>query len=159
MRKKIIQQESQTAPSLQQSWLDLERLARVEVTSEEETHPIEAALRDTAGNEEGWRAARPGRQTIRLVFDEPQQISHIRVLFLERERERTQEFTLRWQPAGSPSYREIVRQQYNFSPSHAAAESEEYAVEFHEVRAIELNITPDIGGGSACASLAQLRLG
>jgi hypothetical protein len=159
MRKKILQQESQTAPSMQQSWLDLDQLARVEVTSEEEAYPIEAALRDTAGNEDGWRAARPGEQTIRLVFDAPQKIGRIRVLFLERERERTQEFLLRWQPAGSPSYREIVRQQYNFSPQQSTAELEDYTVELHGVRALELCITPDIGGGSVCASLAQLRLG
>jgi hypothetical protein len=159
MRKKIIQQESQTAPAASPGWLDLQQLPRVEVTSEEEAHPIESAFTDTDKGEAGWRAARPGRQTIRLVFDEPQQISRIRLLFLEQGRERTQEFLLRWLPADSQSYREIVRQQYNFSPQQSTEELEDYTVELHGVRALELSITPDIGGGSACASLAQLRLG
>lgn len=157
MRKHIIRQEPEQAPPAGQGWLDLQQLARVEVTSEEEAHPVESAFTDTEAA--GWRAARPGRQTIRLVFDTPQQISRIRLLFREQERARTQEFLLRWLPAGSPSYREIVRQQYNFSPGHATAQTEEYAVELHGVGALELSITPDLGGGGACASLAQLRLG
>lgn len=158
MRKQIISQELEQASTDRQGWLDLQQLARVEVTSEQEAHPIEAAFKDAAQEEAGWVAAQPGKQTIRLVFDEPQTITRIRVLFLEKERERTQEFLLRWLPEGEQPYREIVRQQYNFSPPHATTESEDYAVELRGVSALELSITPDIGGGNACASLAQLRL-
>ena len=52
-----------------QDWLDMEQLAQVEVTSEDSAHPIEAAL--VPGGESGWRAAQPGEQTIRLIFDQP----------------------------------------------------------------------------------------
>ena len=52
-------------------WLDLERLATVEVASEAPAYPIESALLPPlAGSGTGWRAASPGTQTIRIVFDE-----------------------------------------------------------------------------------------
>ena len=79
-------------------------------------------------------------------------------MFQEGEQERTQEFVLRWSPNGGQSYREIVRQQYNFSPPEAAREVEDYNVDLDGVTALELKIVPDISGGSARASLAQLRL-
>ena len=79
-------------------------------------------------------------------------------MFQEDERERTQEFVLRWSPDGGQTYQEIVRQQYNFSPPGSAREVEDYAVDLKEVTALELKIVPDISGGSARASLAQLRL-
>ncbi|MFT2009529.1 hypothetical protein ACMA1I_12695 [Pontibacter sp. 13R65] len=158
MRKKIIPQQNQTASPLQQGWMNLEQLAQVEVSSEEEAHPIEAALTETAEDEEGWVAAQPGTQTIRIVFDAPQRINRIRLLFRVRGQERTQEFLLRWQPTGDESYRQIVRQQYNFSPEHSTEELEDYAVELDSVESLEITIIPDINGRSAYASLTQLRL-
>jgi len=80
------------------------------------------------------------------------------VVFCEDERARTQEFVLRWSQDGGLSYREIVRQQYNFSAPDNASEVEEYKVELDGVTALELDIIPDISGGSAHASIAQLRL-
>ena len=77
-------------------------------------------------------------------------------MFHEGERERTQEFFLRWSSDGGQSYREIVRQQYNFSPPDAAREVEDYDVNLDGVTALKLGIVPDISGGSARASLAQL---
>ncbi len=151
-----MQQESHVAPSVQHGWLDLDQLALVEVTSEEEAHPIEAALTD--GSKEGWRAAQPGEQTIRLVFDAPQRVSRIKLLFRGDGQERTQEFVLRWQPADNQPYREIVRQQYNFSSQHDSEELEDYAVDLAGVQALELRIIPNTSGSSAYASLAQLRL-
>jgi hypothetical protein len=65
-----------------EKWLNLEELATVHVTSEQPNFPIESAF-----NPEGigWRAASPGTQTIRLVFDGPQQINRIWLLFEETE--------------------------------------------------------------------------
>src|SRR5205823_8547068 len=97
-----------------QGWLDLERRAQIEITSEETAHPIEAALKQGTGS--GWRAAQPGQQTIRLLFDEPLHIKRIRLVFHEEQRERTQEFALQWSSDGGQSYRPILRQQYTFSP-------------------------------------------
>jgi hypothetical protein len=137
-------------------WLDLERLARVEITSESAEHPIEAALIPDQGT--GWRAAQPGQQTIRLIFDQPVSIGRILLRFDEKTQERTQEFVLRWLPVGEHSSREIVRQQYILSPPGTDQEIEDYSVKLDGVMALELEIVPDISGGDACASLAEMRL-
>ncbi|MGH7926298.1 MAG: hypothetical protein ACREQV_00690 [Candidatus Binatia bacterium] len=139
-----------------QQWLNLEALADVEVSSEDAAHPIESALIPGAGS--GWRAEQPGQQTVRLVFHEPQRIERMNLVFQENERERTQQFVLRWSSDAGQSYREIVRQQYNFSPPETTSECEDYTIELAGLTALELSIVPDISGGTACASLNQLRL-
>lgn len=156
MRKRIITPVQQETASLDQDWLNLEGLAEVEITSEDAAHPIESAL--LPGRASGWRAAGPGKQTIRLRFANPQRLRRIRLNFVEPRAERTQEFVLRWSPDGGQSYREIVRQQWNFSPQGATSETEDLHVELPAVTVLELSIIPDISGGNALASLAQLRL-
>ena len=156
MRKRIIGHGPGEVAVAEPGWIDLERLAQVEITSEHVYHPIESALIPGVGS--GWRAAQPGEQTIRLMFDEPQRLKRLHLVFQEDEQERTQEFVLRWSPDGGQSYREILRQQYNFSPPEATRELEDYDIDLDGVTALELRIVPDISGGSALASLAQLRV-
>jgi hypothetical protein len=156
MRKRIISHAPGEVAAAEPGWLDLEHLAEVEITSEDVDYPIESAL--IPGTISGWRAAEPGEQTIRLWFDEPLRLNRIQLLFQEGEQERTQEFVLRWSPDGGLSYREIVRQQYNFSPPETAREIEDYSVDLDAVTALELKIVPDISGRSTRASLAQLRV-
>jgi hypothetical protein len=155
MRKRIIDSDQQAA-SLEQGWLNLEDIAEVEVTSEDAAHPIESALLpdETAG----WRAAGPGKQVIRLVFAKPQPLRRIFLRFVEPHTERTQEYALRWSADGGRSFREIVRQQWNFSPQGAPSETEDHRVDLPAVTLLELSIVPDTSGGDAVASLAQLRL-
>src|ERR1700674_1039789 len=71
---------------------------------------------------------------------------------------RTQEFVLRWSPDGGSSVKEIVRQQWNFSPPDTIREVEECQVELSSVTVLELVINPNIGGGVARASVKNLRL-
>ena len=157
MQKRIIPKTRQEPPPLpDEDWLDLERLADVELTSEDPAHPIESALLPMSGS--GWRAAQAGEQTIRLVFTSPQQIRRIWLEFVEPLIERTQQFVLRWSADGGKSFNEIVRQQWNFSPHGATHETEDYRVDLSDVSMIELNIIPDTSGGDARASLARLRL-
>jgi hypothetical protein len=156
MRKRIIAPVQQETASPGQDWLNVEGLAEVEITSEEATHPIEAAL--LPGRPSGWRAAGPGTQTIRLLFTHPQRLRRIWLNFVEPRTERRQEYVLRWSPDGGQSFREIVRQQWNFSAQGATCETEDHHVDLPAVTVLELRITPDISGGTAVASLAQLRL-
>ncbi len=153
MRKRLIRSAS-SAPA--GDWLPVEELASVEITSEDPATPIEAALR---GEAPGWLAAEPGPQIIRLVFDRPQTLRRIRLVFVEPELARTQEVTLRWSPYGGRSFHEIVRQQWNFNPAGATREVEDYHVELSGVGVLSLDIVPSIAGGPARASLAELRLG
>ena len=156
MRKRILAPGTPDPPSADTVWLDLDRVAEVELTSEDAAYPIESALRPGGGP--GWRAAEAGTQMVRLRFDGPQRIERIRLVFEERETARTQEFVLRWSADGGESYRDVVRQQYNFSPPGATFEMEDYAVDLDGVCALELGIVPDISGGESRASLAQWRL-
>jgi hypothetical protein len=154
MRKRITESGEQKIPFAEEPWLNLEELARVEVSSEDPAHPIESALIDKGTG--GWRAEGPGRQTIRLLFDQPQKVSRIALVFREDEQERTQEFVLRWSSQDGQTSREIVRQQYNFSPPGANVERESYDVALDGVKSLELMINPDISAGSARASLERL---
>ena len=156
MRKSLIAPIPQDAPPLDDGWLDLDREAAVEVTSENKDYPVESAL--VAGEMRGWRAADSGTQTIRLIFDEPQRLTRIALVFEENETERTQEFVLRWSSDGGRSFREIVRQQWNFSPPATTREVEKYQVELSEVTVLELVIVPDTSRGAARASLKSLRV-
>ena len=156
MRKRLITPIPLDVPSLDKGWLDLDRIAVVEVTSEGKDYLVEAAL--VAEATRGWRATDSGTQTIRLIFDQPQRLSRISLLFEELETTRTQEFVLRWSQDGGRSFREIVRQQWNFSPPNTIWEAEEYPVELSAVRVLELVIVPNISRVGDRASLKSLRL-
>jgi len=156
MRKRLIAPIPQSAPALNEGWLNLDGAAVVEVTSEDNEHPVESAL--VPGETRGWRAAASGTQTVRLIFDEPQRLTRIALAFEETETERTQEFVLRWSGDGGRSFREIMRQQWNFSPPNTSREVEEYQFDLSGVTVLELIIVPDISRGSARASLTSLRL-
>jgi hypothetical protein len=160
MRKEIINPVSQEAKPSQSRWLDVENLARVEITSEDSAHPIESALQTATGSATGpgWRAAQPGPQTIRIIFDAPTKLRQIYLEFVEKDATRTQEFVLRWSPDQGKSFTEIVRQQYNFNPPSTISEREEYQVDLAGVTLLELNIVPAIDRSEVRASLARLLL-
>ena len=137
-------------------WLKLQDLAEGEVTSEADGYPVETAFNFGVGP--GWRAASPGIQRIRLVFDQPQSIQRMRLQFNEPDVVRTQEFTVGWSGRPDEPLKEVVRQQWNFSPDGSAAESEDYAIDLKGVSILELTIDPDRGAGEALAKLAEWRL-
>jgi hypothetical protein len=154
MRKRLV---TSRVPSRHEAdWLDIQAIAAVELTSEDDACPIEGALALEGGP--GWRASGSGAQTIRIVFDQPQHIGRINLVFYESETKRTQEFVLRWSPGNEKGFCEIVRQQWNFSPPQTEREVEDYSVDLANVHALELVIVPDIGGGPARASLESMRL-
>jgi hypothetical protein len=154
VRKRLISPIRSTGAVQECGWLDLDQNTLVEVTSEAEGYPVEEALlRDG----QGWRADVPGTQTIRLLFDRPQTIHLIRLVFKEEAIARTQEFLMRWLPQGG-SWQDIVRQQWNFSPPNTIEEHEEYSLNLPSAAALELSINPDISRGEARASLQRLQL-
>ena len=156
MRKRIIDPDQNTTATDDHAWLNVDRLADVEVSSEDPAHPIEDAL--LSGRTSGWRAGRPGAQTIRLLFAQPQRVRRIRLHFVEPDCERTQEYLLRWSPDGGKTFLDIVRQQWNFSPHGATSETEDHQVDLPAVTVLELCIVPDTSGGNALASLSHMRV-
>src|SRR5215813_10063067 len=156
MRKRIVglassQKRSESAGT----WLDLEHIATVEATSEDPDFPIESAF---VSGGRGWRASGKGEQQIRIIFDEPVSIQRIHLRFEEAEVERTQEFTIRWAGVEGGPEKEVVRQQWNFSPGGSASEVEDYNVHLDNVSVLELTIKPDLTWEDAPATLAEWRI-
>ncbi len=157
MRKRIIADSPEVNAGPDSDWLNLEDVAEVEITSEDPGYPIEHAL--VPGTGSGWRASGPGEQTIKIIFSSPQRLRRIWVHFEEADVERTHQFVLRWSSDNGTSFHDIVRQQWNFSPHGMHEETENIYLDLSGVTTLELNIKPDISGGEAVASLAEMRVG
>jgi hypothetical protein len=156
MRKRIVGRNDAEPDSPNACWLGLEQITTVEVSSEHPDFPIEGAL--TGDDTRGWRASQTGEQEIRIIFDTPIWIHRIQLRFHEKVTERTQEFSLRWSPAGGKVTTEIVRQRWNFSPEGSTTETEDYAVNLENLSVLELAIVPDVSRREVIASLASLRM-
>jgi hypothetical protein len=156
MKKRIISDDVPDKEGLAANWLDLEKICVIEITSEDGSYPIEGAL--LPDRNQGWKAGTPGTQTIRLLFNQPQDIRRIQLGFVETEVERSQEYVLRWSQDNGQTYAEIVRQQWNFSPDGSKAELADYTMALMGITALELIITPDISSQEAIATLEKLRI-
>jgi hypothetical protein len=65
---------------------------------------------------------------------------------------------LRWCDDRGTSLKDIVRQQWNFSPPATVDEYENYSVELLAATTLELTINPDISRDAAHASLESLQV-
>ncbi|MGR8931134.1 MAG: carbohydrate-binding protein [Gammaproteobacteria bacterium] len=156
MQKRILVDYPSPALETTADWLDLEMLADVEVTSEDPAFPVEAALLSHYAN--GWRAAEPGSQVIRICFKRPQHIHSIRLVFCEPALQRTQEYVLRVSQDNGKVFQDVVRQQWNFSPEGSTSETEQHHMDKDNVSHIELIVTPDILHRKVIASLERLQI-
>jgi hypothetical protein len=156
LRKQIIGPE--TNEPADAAALDVSALARVLVTSEERDHPVDLAF-DGRGGPGGtrWIAAFGGDQSLILAFDQPQAVRAIRVEMEEPDVVRTQELQVAVSTDGGKSYREVVRQEYNFSPG-TSFERERWVLEGQGLTHLRLVIRPDKGGVTGRASVTTLAL-
>ena len=154
MRKSLISAAGDVAPAAA-DWLDVEDIARVEVSSEDAAFPAESVFSHQASS--GWRADAPGEQTLRLVFDNPQVLKRIQLVFDEPTCERTQQFTLSWLASGG-ARTEIARQQWNFTPGGSIQEVEDFRVDLPDVSALELQLKPSLDAGQGLACLTSWRV-
>ena len=142
-------------PVIDGGWLALGDDVAVELTSEDPEWPIEGAL--SAGTPPGWRAGAPGPQTIILEWSSPVAIRRILLVFEEVAQTRTQEFVLR--ASTHDGDRDVVRQQFTFSPPGTTLEREEYTTDLRGVKRLELMIVPAIDDHHAVATLKEWRVG
>ena len=157
MRKSIISGLGKSGgTSVPDSWLDLEAIATAEISSEDPHHPFERALKTDTADE--WRASVPGPQLIRLHFDSPQSIRRIQLQFREDHVVRSQEIALFAISMTSPR-RELVRQQWVFSPDGSSTEVEDYMFDLKDVTALELEIDPGRRDKNVFASLQSIQVG
>ena len=155
MRKSVVSFENNTPESPSVAWMDLDAVASATMTSEDEAHPLERAI--TAAAAGGWKASTPGVQVIRFTFDTPKNVKHVRLIFKEEAKERSQEFAL--VAILRPEVRkEIVRQQWSFNPGGSTTEVEDYTVELSDVVALELTIDPGRHDKTVFATLESIQV-
>jgi hypothetical protein len=139
--------------------IDVTTVATVLVTSEDPGHPIDHAFDSLTGpGGSRWVAGEPGEQTVILAFDAPQSIRRISLEIEETEVARTQELDLAISCDGGQTYRDLVRQEYNFSPPGTTFEREEWAISAGGVTHLRLRIKPDKGGKPGRATITSLAL-
>jgi hypothetical protein len=130
------------------------KVATVQVTSEQGDHPIDNVFDDNRGpGGSRWIADGPGEQMVTLVFDSPQTIRRIGVEIEEVAVSRTQELSVSVSSDGGRTYRQLVRQEFNFSPPGTSFEHEEWSVVTDAVTHLRLEIRPDKGGRIGLATL------
>jgi hypothetical protein len=139
--------------------LDVASLAHVLVTSEEQDHPVDFAFdgRSGAGGTR-WIAAEEGEQALVVAFDRPQALHAIRLEVEEPDIARTQELQVALSTDGGNSYREIVRQEFNFSPPGTSLEQERWTVDTADVTHLRVVIRPDKGAAAGRATVTTLAL-
>jgi hypothetical protein len=158
IRKQILRPTS-AIPAPMPGEIDVAAVATVLVTSEDPEHPVEHAFDAHAGpGGTRWMAAEPGEQVLILAFDAPQEIRRVVLEVEEREVARTQELQLAASSDGGTIYRELLRQEYNFSPPGTTFEREDWAVAVGDVTHLRLVIRPDKGGQPCRATITSLAL-
>ncbi len=158
IRKQIIKPEPAT-PEATTGEINIAAVATVLVTSEAPDHPIDLAFdlhRGPGGTR--WIAGEPGEQTVILAFDAPQTINQILLEVEELEVARTQELHLSLSCDEGSTYRELLRQDFNFSPTGTTFEREKWTVSAEAVTHLRLVIKPDKGGKPCRATLTSLVL-
>jgi hypothetical protein len=139
--------------------IDIAAVATVLVTSESPEHPVDYAFDDRRGpGGSRWVASEPGEQTVVLAFDAPQAICQVLLEVEEPEVARTQELQLAVSCDGGQTYRELVRQEFNFSPPSTTFEREDWAVTSEGVTHLRLWIKPDKAGKPCRATITSLTL-
>src|SRR5580693_3959468 len=139
--------------------IDIAGGATIAYTSEDPAHPVDHMLDGRCGpGATRWISARPDTvEHIVVEFDRPQAISRLVYEVEETMRERTQEVRVEVSKDGGRSYRQILVQEYNFSPRGATYQREEQRFNLRRVTHLRLTLVPN-KSGSGTASLTALRL-
>jgi len=139
--------------------LDIPAIATVIVSSEKTDHPIEHAFDGQRGSGASrWLAAVPGEQCLIINFDTPQMLHQLVLDIEEPDVSRTQELLLSVSSDGGRTYRDVVRQEYNFSPPGTTYERETWALNTDRITHLAIRITPDKGAQAALATLTSVML-
>jgi hypothetical protein len=98
--------------------IDIAGCATVAYSSEDPAHPVEHLFDEQSDpGATRWISARPDTtEHIVVEFDRPLTISRLAYEVEETMRERTQEVRMEVSEDGGRSYRQILVQEYNFSP-------------------------------------------
>jgi hypothetical protein len=159
LRKQIVPRRPGESASLE-GGISIPDIATVQVTSEQADHPIDHAFDHRRGpGGSRWIAGEAGEQTVILLFDTPQTIRKIGLEVEELAVSRTQEVSVSVSSDEGRTYRELIRQEFTFSPPGTSFERELWSVSAEGVTHLRLDIKPDKGGRVGRATLTSLTLG
>jgi F5/8 type C domain len=139
--------------------VDIASCATIAYSSENPAHPVEYLLDGRSGpGATRWISARPDMtEQIVVEFDQPQTISRLVYEVEEAVRERTQEVRVEVSEDAGRTYRQILVQEYTFSPEGATYQREDQRLNFRQVSHLRVTIVPN-KNGSGTATLTSLRL-
>jgi hypothetical protein len=153
LRKQLIK----SAPALMPGEINVVSAATLLVTSEHLEHPVDHAFDSHRGlGGTRWIAGEPGEQTVIVAFDAPEAVGRVILEVEEPEVVRTQELQLAISSDGGLTYRDVLRQEYNFSPPGTTFEREDWAVSAAGATHLRLQVKPDKGDKPCRATLTSL---
>ena len=139
--------------------IDIANSATLVYSSEDPDHPVEHLIDGHCGRgSTRWTSARPNEtERIVLEFDRPERISCLVYEVEECLQERTQEVRVEVSTDHGRSHRQVLVQEYVFSPHGATFQHEELRLDLPAITHLSLTIVPN-KSGSGVASLTSLRL-
>jgi hypothetical protein len=158
LRKRRLEDDAATSARAADE-IDIAGCATIAYSSEHSAHPVEHMVDGGSGpGATRWISARPDTvERIVVEFDQPQPISRLVYEVEEAMRERTQEVRVEVSEDGGQTYRQILVQEYTFSPRGATYQREEQRFNLRQVTHLRLTIVPN-KNGSGTATLTALRL-
>ena len=158
VRKHLIGEHSSTVDETSGE-IDISRHATLAYSSEDPNHPLEHLIDGRCGpGATRWASARPNAtERIVLEFDHPQRISRLVYEVEESGRARTQQVRVEVSADDGRTYRQVLAQDYTFSPQGATFQHEDLRLELPAITRLRLTIVPN-KDGSGVASLTSLRL-
>lgn len=159
VRKRMLGDSADVAVASHPGEIDLSTQAAVAYTSEDPAHPVENMLDGIGGpGAARWLSGRADTtEQIVFEFDHPQDISRLAYEVEETDRERTQQVRIEVSTDGGASYRQILAQDYTFSPNGATFQREDLRFEIHGASHLRLTVVPN-KNGSGTATVTSLRL-
>jgi len=165
LRKRFLKQGDMPAtkhdsPDASGEGISIPDSATVMVTSEMSEHPIDHMFDGHHGpRSTKWVAGEAGDQSVILAFDTPCNLRKVSLEVEETDVERTQELTLAISHDGGQTYREVLRQEYTFSPPGTTFEREEWCVPAVSVTNLWVWLRPNKGKAVDCrATITSLTL-
>jgi len=158
LRKHLMSEPSSPHPQTPGE-IDIASHAILAYSSENPDHPLEHLIDGHFGpGATQWASGRTNAtEHIVLEFDQPQRISLLIYEVEECWQERTQEVRVEVSVDGGHTYRQVLAQDYTFSPQGATFQHEELQLDLPAITHLKLTIVPN-KGGSGVATVTSLRL-
>lgn len=157
VRKRLLPKEGENPAFAGE--IDISSHAVLAYTSDDPDHPIENLIDGSHGRGSTfWTGAAPNTtERIVVEFDQPQSVSCMIYEVEECSCERTQEVRVEVSSDAARTYRQVLVQEYTFSPAGATFQRQEQRFNLPSITHLRVTIVPD-KHGSGTAKLNSLRL-